>query len=98
MRNILTFIFLITMSGLAFSETIWCKAFNAGCITEQQRIKQRKFCEQTSLSSYLDALEKANLDPTVWQYAGENSAQAYARMAQRGYIAICLKNTSPNSY
>ena len=58
----------------------------------------RKFCEQSSMSSYLDALKKASLDPTVWQFSGNSSAEDYARMAQRGYIAICLKNTSPNSF
>jgi len=98
MRKLLIIIFLLTLPGLAFSETIWCKAFNAGCITEQQRVKQRKFCEQTSISSYLEAFEKASRDPTVWQFSGNTSAEDFARMAQRGYIAICLKNTSPNSF
>ena len=98
MRNFLIFILASTIPSTAFSETIWCKAFNTGCITEQQRINQRKFCEQSSMSSYLDALKKASIDPTVWQFSGNNSAEDYARMAQRGYIAICLKNTSPNSF
>jgi hypothetical protein len=98
MHKLLTFLFLFTIPGIAFSETIWCKAFNAGCVTEKQRIKQQKFCEQSSMSSYLDALKKANIDPTVWQFSGNSSAEDYARMAQRGYITSCLKNTSPNSF
>ena len=90
--------FLIYSSNTVFADTIWCKMFNAGCITEEQLQKQRNHCAQMGNDSYRENLNKALADPTIWQFAGNTSAQDYANMRKRGMISTCLKMSTPQSF
>jgi len=90
--------FLIYSSSTVFADTIWCKMFNAGCITEEQLQKQRSYCAQMGNDSYRENLNKAIADPTIWQFAGKENAQDYAAMRKRGMISTCLKNSTPQSF
>ena len=101
MQNLKTIIILIlalNFSNVALADTIWCKMFNAGCITEEQLQKQRNYCAQMGNDSYRENLNKALADPTVWQFAGKESAQDYAAMRKRGMISTCLKMSTPQSF
>ncbi|MBT8604896.1 hypothetical protein G6677_00210 [Polynucleobacter paneuropaeus] len=89
---------LISSANVSHAETIWCKMFNAGCITEEQKQKQLRFCQQTANEVYAESLDKAIADSTLWQYAGEKSAQSYAIMTQRGVVSSCLKRTTPHNF
>ncbi|QWD95359.1 hypothetical protein C2759_04350 [Polynucleobacter sp. MG-Unter2-18] len=90
--------FLIYNSNAVFADTIWCKMFNAGCITEEQLQKQRNYCAQMGNDSYRENLNKALADPTVWQFAGSKSAQDYATIRERQMTITCFKTTTPQSY
>ena len=96
--RLIFFVLFLCASNAVVAETVWCKMFNAGCITEEQKIKQMRHCEQMGHTSYAEGLNEALADPTVWQLAGKNSAQSYARMRQRGMVAICLKMSSPHDF
>jgi hypothetical protein len=96
--KLLIIVFLILNSSTIFAETIWCKAFNTGCVTDEQKQKQLRFCQQIANEVYAENLEQAIADPTLWQYAGEKSAQSYALMSQRGVVTRCLKKTTPHDF
>lgn len=99
MKLKILFLFLLFCnSNAVFADTIWCKMFNAGCITEEQLQKQRNYCAQMGNDSYRENLNKALADPTVWQFAGKESAQDYAAMRKRGMISTCLKMSTPQSF
>jgi hypothetical protein len=90
--------FLIYSSNTVFAETIWCKTFNAGCITDEQLLKQRNYCAQMGKDSYRENFNKALADPAVWQFAGSTSAQDYATMRERQMTITCFKTTTPQSF
>jgi hypothetical protein len=90
-------VFLVSSNAL-HAETIWCKAFKAGCVTEEQKLKHQQYCEQMGNQSYVESLNKALADPTVWQYAGKKSAQDYAQMSKSGMVATCFKMSNPQSF
>ena len=96
--RLIFFVLFLCASNAVVAETVWCKMFNAGCITEEQKIKQMRYCEQMANTSYAEGLNEALADPTVWQLLGENSAQSYARMRQRGKIAACLKTVDVHNF
>ena len=89
---------MVSLSNAVGAETIWCKMFKTGCITEDQKNKQMRYCEQWGNSAYVEGLNEALADPSVWQYAGENSAQAYARIRQRAKVAACLKTVNVHNF
>jgi len=89
---------LVVFSNITLAETIWCKAFKVGCTTNEQLIKQRQYCAQRGYEAYRENLEKALIDPTLWQYAGEASAQDYAEVTKRLAISTCFKMTTPQSF
>jgi hypothetical protein len=96
--NIIFTLVIMTVTTPVFAETIWCKAFKAGCITEEQKMKHQQYCDQMGNQSYVESLNKALADPTVWQYAGKKSAQDYAQMSKSGMVATCFKMSNPQSF
>ena len=86
------------ISNILYAETIWCKTFNAGCVTEDQKIRHQRYCEQRGNESYAESFNRALADPTLWQLAGMRSAQEYAQMNKRGAVATCFKMSNPNSF
>jgi hypothetical protein len=57
---------------------------------EQQR------CRNLANSSYREGLQESISDPTVWQFAGKESAQDYARMRADLMMSICMKRVLKN--
>ena len=98
LKKIVISVLLSHIFNLAYADTIWCKMFKAGCITEEQKQKQFRHCEQMGNEAYDENLSKALADPTVWQYSGEKSPYSYAAMTKRGMVATCLKMTTPQNY
>ncbi len=82
---------LVSISSVSNAETLLCKKFNVGCKTEDQKLKEIRFCKQMANESYIDGLNEALADPSIWQLAGMNSAQDYARMRKSGMESRCLK-------
>jgi hypothetical protein len=72
--------------------------FNKGCVTEEQKEKQRNYCEKMGNGTYNQNLDKALADPTLWQLAGERSAQDYAEGHRSLSIQVCLKMSTPQSF
>jgi len=91
-------ILLLLISHTVFADTIWCKMFNAGCTTDEQRQKQWNYCSQMGNNAYRENLNKALADPTIWQFAGKQSAQDYAAWRERNMFSTCLKNSTPQSF
>ncbi len=89
---------MLFISNAIYAETIWCKTFKAGCITEDQKIRHQQYCEQRGNEGYSDALNRALVSPNLWQSAGSRSAQDYAHMIRRNSVATCLKMTNPSSF
>ena len=48
-------------------------------------------CNAAAESSYRENLTEALADPTLWQFAGDTSAQEYARKTSNLMRSICLK-------
>ena len=48
-------------------------------------------CNAAAESSYRENLSEALADPTLWQFAGETSAQEYARKTANLMRSICSK-------
>ncbi len=86
------------ISNAIYAETIWCKTFKAGCVTEDQKIRHQQYCEQRGNEGYSDAFNRALARPSLWQSAGSRGAQDYANMIRRGNVATCLKMTNPSSF
>ena len=99
--KILFFIFFLTLSQVAKSETIWCKVLNLGCLTiaEKEKLfdKELRNCEMLANSSYREGLSEALADDTVWKFAGNTSAQDYAKMRKNLMMSICMKRVNRNS-
>ena len=89
---------MIFISSTIHAETIWCKTFKAGCVTEDQKIRHQQYCEQRGNEGYSEAFNRALADPTLWQSAGMRSAQEYAMMVKRNSVSTCLKMTNPSSF
>jgi hypothetical protein len=89
---------MLFISNSLYAETIWCKAFKAGCVTEEQKIRHQQYCEQRGNEGYSDALSRGLVDPALWQSAGMRSAQDYAMMVRRNGVSTCLKMTNPSSF
>ena len=98
LKTILILILALNFSNVALADTIWCKMFKVGCITEEQKMKQAQHCEQMGNDLYRESLNKAIADPTIWQFAGKESAQDYAAMRKGGMISTCLKMSTPQSF
>lgn len=96
--NVILFVLTACLSNVVVAETIWCKMFKTGCITEDQKNKQMRYCEQWGNSAYAEGLNEALAEPSLWQLAGESNAQAYARMRQRAKIAACLKTVNVHNF
>jgi hypothetical protein len=79
--------------AVELSETIWCKKLKMGCKTPEERAKAIRFCKQLADEIYMDSLIKAIDDPSIWQYAGDNSAQDYARSRKDSMMYICIKRS-----
>ena len=96
----LVLIFLLTLSQIANSETIWCKALNLGCLTaaEKEKVFEKEFrnCEMLANGSYREGLNEALADDTVWKFAGNTSAQDYAKMRKNLMMSICMKRVNRN--
>jgi hypothetical protein len=86
---------LILFIQAATPETIWCKTINLGCLknTEKEKIFEKEFhnCEILASSSYRKGLIEALSDDTVWKFAGNTSAQDYAKMHENFMMSLCMK-------
>jgi hypothetical protein len=98
LKTIFILILALNFSNAALADTIWCKMFNAGCVTDEQRQKQWSYCSQKGDDAYRENLNKALADPTIWQFAGKQSAQDYAMMRERSMFSTCLKMSTPQSF
>ena len=87
---------MLIFSCSATSQTIWCKALNLGCLSnaEKEKIyeKELRNCEMLANSSYREGLTEALADDTIWRFAGNTSAQDYAKMRKNLMMSICMKN------
>ena len=101
-KNTILIILLSSASiSNAIADTIWCKMMKSACMSPEEKMKkfekEVKNCENLSESSFSEGLKEAIADPTVWQFAGEDSAVSYAKMRQRGMLSICMKRVKfPN--
>ena len=48
-------------------------------------------CKSMAQDSYLEGLEEARRDPTVWQFGGYRSAKDYANARKELMYSICKK-------
>jgi hypothetical protein len=92
--NLKILIFLLFFQQITFAESIFCRKFNLGCSTEKEKQKALEICRDRSNAVYQEWLIKSLADPSIWQLAGSNNAQAYASERSRVYMDICIK-TSP---
>ncbi len=75
----------------AHAKTILCSYLEVGCQTAEEKQYAIENCHALANETYQEALAEAFTDPTVWQFSGEESAQAYAKMRHRFMLALCLK-------
>ena len=110
MRNLIRKDFLIYKIFLCISffhhpfsvaDTIWCTTLKVGCLSNEEKIKkfelEQEKCKKLAYSSYRAGLQEATADATVWQYAGKESAQDYARMREDLMMSICMKKVWKNN-
>lgn len=82
---------LLWATSDAHAKTIWCSYLEVGCQTAEEKQYAVENCNALANETYKEALAEAFTDPTVWQFSGEESAQAYAEMRRRFMLALCLK-------
>jgi hypothetical protein len=82
----------INLTPSVEAKTVWCKNFNLGCPTQEQVEKAIKYCLSYAENSFYDAVDEAIADPTVWQYAGEDSVKDYAEMIAEISMQTCLEH------
>lgn len=75
----------------AYAETIWCRNFNVGCMSEKDKEKESRFCNNLAKDTYREALNEAIGDPSIWQFGGFDSAEDYAEKRYRSMLQRCLK-------
>ena len=75
------------------AESVWCRNLSIGCPTEADRAKALKNCQMLANESYQKALVEASRNPSVWQLAGQESAQDYANSRGRLMMEICVNKT-----
>jgi|688.fasta_scaffold1406541_2 hypothetical protein len=91
MKKLLTFIFLLFITNSSYAETIWCRNFNLGCMTQKDKEKELRFCNNLANDTYRQALNTAISDPTIWQFGGFISAEDYADKRYQSMLSRCLK-------
>jgi hypothetical protein len=98
MKTIYLFTFLLFITPSISAETIWCKMFGKGCITQDQLDKQSRHCQKYAAQRYFDALNEAMADPWKWKEDGRNSAQDYAEARRRLALSVCFKTSNPQQF
>ncbi len=91
MKKLLVIISLIFVTNNSYAETIWCRNFNVGCMTQKDKDKELKFCNNLANDTYREALNTAIADPTIWQFGGFISAEDYADKRYQSMLNRCLK-------
>jgi len=74
----------------AIAETVWCQKFNVGCKTQEEKDKIIMLCKEQANIKYHEELINAQLEPTIWQLDGRQSAQDYAKWRARAIYKICI--------
>ena len=95
------FVFLaaIVIACPSFAKSIWCKSFGVGCPSQAEIDKALASCEVYANQSYREGLSEALADYTVWQHAGETSAQSYATFRRRlGWEACVITSSELEDY
>ncbi len=92
-RRALLAIFLVFAVGNLGAETVWCRKFNLGCPTEEERSKAIQNCYRLAAQSRQSAYDEVSKDPNAWRLAGARSIEDYATMRQNVMMQICLKNS-----
>ena len=86
--------------NISTADTVWCSAFKVGCLSAEEKNKvfeqDQERCRKLASNSYREGLQEAIADPTVWQFAGKESAQDYARMRANLMMSICMKRVLKN--
>jgi hypothetical protein len=85
-------VFLYLNISSAVAETVWCQKFNVGCKTEEEKQTIISQCKQIAVNKYYEELANAIADPTIWQVAGNTSANDYAFKTARILKNMCIKN------
>jgi hypothetical protein len=98
MKIIYSIVFLFLLVPSVGAETVWCKMFGKGCITQEQIDKQSRHCQKYSAQRYYDALNEAIADPWKWREEGRNSAQDYAEARRRLALSVCFKTSNPHQF
>lgn len=83
-------LFFIFGSANVFAETVWCKTFNLGCATKEEKANKAANCQRLANEVYQDAIVDALGDPSIWQLAGYRNAQEYAAARYRQMLYQCM--------
>lgn len=73
------------------AETVWCRKFNLGCPTPEEKSKKMANCQMLANQTYQSALKEAFADPSVWRLGGFSSAQDYAFFRKQNMLQVCLR-------
>jgi hypothetical protein len=103
-KRFLIYKFILCISLLyhpySAADTIWCTALKVGCLSIEEKNKkfesEQQRCRNLANNSYREGLQEAIADSTVWQFAGKESAQDYARMRGDLMLNICMKRVLKN--
>jgi len=92
--TVLLTLLISTFSQQAYSQTIWCRSLNLGCLSEEEKAKAIENCKRKAAATKQEAFTEALADPRVWQLSGARSAYDYAQIRENTMMNICLKNQS----
>jgi len=99
--NRFIFCLAVLSPNISTADTIWCSAFKVGCLSVEEKNKkfelEQQRCRNLANSSYREGLQESISDPTVWQFAGKESAQDYASMRADLMMSICMKRVLKNN-
>ncbi len=98
MKTVYSFILLCLLAPSVSAETIWCKMFGKGCITQEQLDKQSLYCQKYAAKSRADAFNEALVNSSVWQLGGYSSAKDYAEARGRLSLSVCFKTSNPHQF
>jgi hypothetical protein len=98
MKIFYSFVFLFLLAPSVSAETVWCKMFGKGCITQEQLDKQSLYCQKYAAKSRADAFNEALANPSVWQLGGYRSVQDYAEARSRLSLSTCFKTSNPHQF
>lgn len=90
---IATIIFSFFIQHSASAETVWCRNFKMGCLSEDEKDKAIKNCQNLAIGHYQDTLQEALGNPSLWRLGGYRNAQDYAKSRARNIFSLCEKDS-----